>query len=265
MAGIDRYGSHAATLDAHTHNLMGVFRTGNSYICPNREVEDAAPVANTIFGAVSILARKATFNGIRINVITAVADYITGTASFTNGSTAVVGTNTVWTSDHVGMKIKLDADGVFYQIASVTDNTHLTLFTAFEGTTGSGAYTIRCFARLGIYKNGVNVYPGDLALDAGEVAVDTTGLKTASISKQLVKGIYFLAYVCAGAPTVTNHKTYGMPPTFNPLGILHSGGITDYYNGFRKAQAYGALPGSFPSAGGNAACPLIILVPASLD
>ena len=44
-----------------------------------------------------------------------VVPYTTGTASFTNGSAAVVGTTTVWTSAHVGQKIKLDADGVWYQ------------------------------------------------------------------------------------------------------------------------------------------------------
>lgn len=66
----------------------------------------------------------------------------TGTASFTNGSTAVVGTASGWTADMAGRRIRLDADGDEYAIASVTDATHLTLAAAFAGSTGSGAYTI---------------------------------------------------------------------------------------------------------------------------
>jgi len=70
------------------------------------------------------------------------APYTTGTASFTEGSQAVVGTTTIWTAAHVGRRIKLNADGDWYKILSVADNTHLMLTTAFGGDTAAGAYTI---------------------------------------------------------------------------------------------------------------------------
>ena len=68
-------------------------------------------------------------------------DYTTGTVAVTNGSKAVVGTSTVWTSDMVGRYLKVS--NYWYEIASVTDNTHLTLLTEYGEDTASGAsYTI---------------------------------------------------------------------------------------------------------------------------
>ena len=68
-------------------------------------------------------------------------DYSTGTVAVTNGSTAVVGTSTVWTSDMVGRY--LEVNNYWYEISSVTDNTHLTLLTEYGEDTASGAsYTI---------------------------------------------------------------------------------------------------------------------------
>ena len=68
-------------------------------------------------------------------------DYDTGTIVATNGSTAVVGTSTVWTSDMAGRW--LNVDNYWYEIASVTDNTHLTLVTEYGEDTASGStYTI---------------------------------------------------------------------------------------------------------------------------
>ena len=50
---------------------------------------------------------------------------------------------------------------------------------AIEVTSAGAAGTK---ARLGIYNVGTNLYPGTLILDAGEVAVDATGIKAATIS-----------------------------------------------------------------------------------
>jgi len=68
-------------------------------------------------------------------------DYSTGTVSVTNGSTAVTGSGTTFTSDMVGRYIKVNK--YWYKISSVTDNTHLTLLTEYGESTESGAsYTI---------------------------------------------------------------------------------------------------------------------------
>ena len=73
--------------------------------------------------------------------------YTTGTAQFTNASTAVVGTGTAWlTKLKAGDKIKADshADSVYAEIASVTNDTNLVLSAVYTGaTTLTVAYTAR--------------------------------------------------------------------------------------------------------------------------
>lgn len=82
-----------------------------------------------------------------------IADYTTGTiVSIANGGTAVVGASTVWTADMVGRYIQITettaangGDGFWYQIASFTDATHITLTKPYEGVSisaGAAVYTI---------------------------------------------------------------------------------------------------------------------------
>lgn len=82
-----------------------------------------------------------------------VADYTTGTIiTATNGLTAIVGDSTSWTSQMVGRYIRITysntantGDGLWYEVAGVTDTTHLTLTRAYGGTSivaGSAAYTL---------------------------------------------------------------------------------------------------------------------------
>jgi len=82
-----------------------------------------------------------------------VADYTTGTiTTATNGSAAIVGSGTSWTSQMVGRYIRITyintantGDGLWYEIAGVTDATHLTLTRVYGGTSiaaGSALYTI---------------------------------------------------------------------------------------------------------------------------
>lgn len=68
----------------------------------------------------------------------------TGTIALTNGSANVVGTGTSfpikWTDKGYALIINKDT---IYEIASVTDTTHLTLTTAYTGTTtGSATYAV---------------------------------------------------------------------------------------------------------------------------
>src|SRR3990167_5955042 len=48
--------------------------------------------------------------------------------------------------------------------------------------------------RLGIYDDNGNLYPGNLLLDAGAVATDTTGIKTIAIKESFSRGLKWLAY-----------------------------------------------------------------------
>lgn len=80
-------------------------------------------------------------------------DYTTGTAQVTNGSTAVVGSGTAWTTNMAGMWLNIplttsnttSGDNEWYQIASVTNATNLVLMNQYQGasiTSTSGGYII---------------------------------------------------------------------------------------------------------------------------
>lgn len=61
--------------------------------------------------------------------------YKSGTVSVTNGSAAVVGVDTLWlTQAAAGDLFTLDG-AKFYEVLSITDNTHLTLASVYTGTT----------------------------------------------------------------------------------------------------------------------------------
>lgn len=67
---------------------------------------------------------------------------LTGTVTFTNASTAVSGSGTAFTTEvNVGSIIRLDADGTYVAVASVTDNTNLVLIDVYPDTGGAGAST----------------------------------------------------------------------------------------------------------------------------
>lgn len=62
--------------------------------------------------------------------------------------------------------------------------------------------------RMGIYQANLlsgsqnQLQPGDLILDAGTVAADSTGTKEIVISEELTPGFYFLAFSSDGAPSL---------------------------------------------------------------
>lgn len=75
--------------------------------------------------------------------ITGVADYVTGTVTATNASATIAGSGTSFTSAMVGRYIRLDSNQIWYKITAYTSATSITIGTAYQGTTSSGAaYTI---------------------------------------------------------------------------------------------------------------------------
>lgn len=67
---------------------------------------------------------------------------LTGTVTFTNASTAVSGSGTSFLTEvNVGSLIKLDADGTYVAVESVTDDTNLVLIDTYPDTGGAGAST----------------------------------------------------------------------------------------------------------------------------
>lgn len=77
-----------------------------------------------------------------------VDDYIGGSIALTQNSNAVVGTNTAFTSAMVGRWLEVTdttiaGQGFFYRIATVTDATHLTFDSIWQGATASGITSYR--------------------------------------------------------------------------------------------------------------------------
>ena len=108
-------------------------------------------------GIIGTVANNATVTGAtsgnKAEVVHATASQIlvknlrkplTGNLTFTNGSANVTGSGTTFTTQiAVGDSIRLDADNVFAEVASITSNTALTLISNYSGTGGSGTGSIR--------------------------------------------------------------------------------------------------------------------------
>lgn len=140
------------------------------------------------------------------------ADYTTGTIAVTNGSTAVTGAGgAAWTTNMVDRWLNIaqttsnatTGDDEWYQIASVTDATHLVLYNQYQGataTSASAAYIIGevpilpedfqdlpLYRALYIYHNSINANKDKAILykglyDEGYARLDAEfGSKTASV------------------------------------------------------------------------------------
>jgi len=119
-------------------------------------------------------------------------------------------------------------------------------------------------ARIAIYNNGTNLYPGSLLLQAGEVNTSTTGIKAITINQALTKGVYWLVVVSdENISLFVQDRYYG---TTTPLGIV-STSFNTWQGGWWKAFTYAALPDPFPAGGAidDNRCPVIPIRIASLD
>jgi hypothetical protein len=103
--------------------------------------------------------------------------------------------------------------------------------------------------RLGVYedKGDGSVYPGALVLDAGEVAVNTIGLKELAIDLTLKGGkLYWLSLIGQDTATLAAAAIPAADSLATFLGLDNSLSGTPYL-GYAIVQAYGALPASFPT------------------
>jgi hypothetical protein len=91
-------------------------------------------------------------------------------------------------------------------------------------------------ARMAIYNADINWHPTSLVVDGGTVAIDSTGVKTASISQVLAAGRYFMALNQSAAVTYRSWKSTG-----RWLGLPAALGTS--FNQYPFAtQTYGAFP-----------------------
>jgi hypothetical protein len=106
-------------------------------------------------------------------------------------------------------------------------------------------------ARMGIYADGVNLYPGILLADGGTVLVDATGLREVVVNCRIPAGNFWAMAVSDGTPQCAEHWSVDAP-----LGQSSSGGATSYderaahYTGWiNNAIGIGALANPFPAGG----------------
>lgn len=104
-------------------------------------------------------------------------------------------------------------------------------------------------ARLGIYEStsDTNLYPDALVVDAGEVAIDSTGIKTATINQALTaNSLYWLVVLADEAVTLASLT---VDSTLWPVlgGDNAFAGVHGV--GWYKADTYSALDATFPASG----------------
>jgi hypothetical protein len=104
----------------------------------------------------------------RLNTIDlSIADYTAGTiVSVTNGDETVTGSGTTWNASMVGRFIKIDdsdaansGDNRWYEIASVTDTTHLELVKPYNGTTIAAASLTYTIGQMSLIPEAYDVAP----------------------------------------------------------------------------------------------------------
>lgn len=96
--------------------------------------------AGEIWDLVGGLGSPTAFNtaNARIAVGDGAPTALTGTLGFTNGSTAVTGSGSAFTTDLAAGDHLVGPDGVVYTVASITNNTALVLTGNYGGATQSG-------------------------------------------------------------------------------------------------------------------------------
>lgn len=115
-----------------------------------------------------------------------------------------------------------------------------------EVTSAAGAGSL---GRLGIYNSSsTSNYPNTRLLDAGTVAVSSTGKKEITINQAITQGIYWLTYlsdtVSGSAPTM---RQFNQTSFFN-FRKNQNDSVFQYNHGYRAGSvSSGSLPSTFPS------------------
>ncbi len=100
------------------------------------------------------------------------------------------------------------------------------------------------FMRLGLYTSTSALLPSTLIVGSDAIAADATGVKTATIDVDLTRGWYHVAVLSDGTPTIRGAAN---AIGWTPLGIRATD--TAQFEGCSYgAQAYGAMPATFPAS-----------------
>lgn len=104
--------------------------------------------------------------------------------------------------------------------------------------------------RIGIYAaDGASFYPTSLILDSGELSGASGNTEIgAVINKELDAGFYWLASLCNDVIITLDATDATQIPAVAGSYDMDS----DHFGGYKKIQAYGALPAIFPAAASKA-------------
>jgi hypothetical protein len=122
--------------------------------------------------------------------------------------------------------------------------------------------TAGCKSRIAIYNADASWVPTTLVLDCGEIACDSTGVKTLSMTQSLSAGLYFIRLHgdnSASRPSFYTHR--GSPLTGSLLGT----NVQFVFQIIKTGQTYAAAEatvasGNLPSTGGTSSAPFIYFV-----
>lgn len=127
------------------------------------------PDGSPMTGATSGIKGEVTHATSTQALIKHIRTTLTGTLTFTNGSTAVLETGTSFTTElAVGDDIWLGADSTWAEVSSITDDLNVVLTVAYAGVGGSGSGAVR----KGNFTSGEQVYE---TLDINYVTTTDTG------------------------------------------------------------------------------------------
>lgn len=105
---------------------------------------------------------------------------LTGTLTFTNGSSVVVGSGTAFTEEiHVRDWVRNSADGadVFYEISKIVSDTQVELVEVYAGSTASGATGyVGSWGRVTASGGGLSVASSCLAIDSGSTSNNVSNI-----------------------------------------------------------------------------------------
>jgi len=112
--------------------------------------------------------------------------------------------------------------------------------------------------RLGIYNNS-NGRPSTLLLDAGEIDANVLNMQAVSIAQSLPPGLYWLAAVSDGTPTVISpYYYYGALPLAQGYELIGGVIVGGYSTGaVYMAHTYGPLPANFSATPTTMRLPLV--------
>lgn len=135
---------------------------------------------------------------------TSLSTALTGTPSFTNGSTTVTGTGTLFTSEvNSQMYVKRDSDGEAFwaRVSAVISDTELELTEPYGGATGASASS---------WSSWVTDTTGSITVGSSTVAI-TNGLASGndtSISRLVDYGPLYMQFLATCGTRVANQNAY---------------------------------------------------------